>query len=60
MEPGLTTVRIPARQIGRHAADTIVEMSETRRPPDPARQAIEVTFMKRGSTGPAPRPAPRP
>ena len=55
MEPGLTTVRIPARQIGRLAADAIVDMSETRRPPDPARRAIEVSFMERGSTGPSPR-----
>ena len=54
MEPGLTTVRIPARQIGRLAADAIVEMSETRQPPDPARRAIEISFVERSSTGPPP------
>ncbi len=51
-EPGLTTVRLPARRIGVMAADALVDMSQSGRPPDPFRQAVDVTFMQRGSTAP--------
>ncbi len=52
LEPGLTTVRLPARRIGRLAADAIVEMSETGLPPEPFHQAVDFSFMERGSTRP--------
>jgi LacI family transcriptional regulator len=51
-EPGLTTVRLPARRIGTLAADTLVEMSESGRAPDPFRRAVDVSFVERASTGP--------
>ena len=51
--PGLTTVRLPARRIGRQAADHILAMSETGVAPNPANLAIELSFMNRGSTGSA-------
>lgn len=53
MEPGLTTVRLPARRIGQIAADTVLTMSETGLPPDPFHQLIELSLIERGSTGPA-------
>ncbi len=52
MVPALTTVRLPARTIGSRAADTIVAMSESGRPPDPFHQEIEFAFLERGSTSP--------
>jgi len=54
LEPGLTTVRLPARRIGTLAADAIVAMSESGSPPDPYRHRVEVTFTRRGSTMAAP------
>ena len=51
--PGLTTVRLPARRIGQQAADHILAMSETGAAPNPRNLAIELSFMNRGSTGPA-------
>ena len=53
MEPGLTTVRLPARRIGQIAADTVLTMSETGRPPEPFHRRIELSLIERGSTGPA-------
>lgn len=50
MEPGLTTVRLPAKQIGTLAADTLVSMNETGLPPNPYRKKIELDFRERGST----------
>ena len=52
MEPGLTTVRLPARRIGRIAADTILAMSETGAPPNPRHTLVELSLIKRQSTGP--------
>jgi len=52
MEPGLTTVRLPARRIGQIAADTVLTMSETGRPPEPFHKRIELSLIERGSTGP--------
>lgn len=49
MEPGLTTVRLPARRIGQIAADTLVAMNETGMVPNPMHQKIDLTFMERGS-----------
>ena len=54
LEPGLTTVRLPARRIGSLAADAIVAMSESGAPPDPFRRVVDVTFTERASTA-APR-----
>jgi len=53
MEPGLTTLRLPARQIGELAADTILEMSISGLPPTNQRQQVEATLIERGSTKPA-------
>ncbi|MEP3279897.1 MAG: LacI family DNA-binding transcriptional regulator [Stappiaceae bacterium] len=49
MEPGLTTVRLPARQIGALAADALVGMNETGFPPRPFHLKVELNFMARGS-----------
>lgn len=54
MEPGLTTVRMPARTIGRIATDTLVRMITDRAPPDSWAQPVPVTFVERSSTGPPP------
>ncbi len=54
LEPGLTTVRLPARRIGRLAADAVVAMSETGAPPDPYRRLVDVRLTVRASTA-APR-----
>ena len=50
MEPGLTTLRLPARQIGEIAADTILAMSRSGLPPEVPRQKIEAVLVERGST----------
>lgn len=50
MEPRLTTVRLPAKQIGGLAADIIVKMSETGAPPIPFNRKIDLTLVERGST----------
>ena len=50
LEPGLTTVRLPARRIGQRAADTLLMMSETGMMPNPKNQAIELELIKRAST----------
>jgi DNA-binding LacI/PurR family transcriptional regulator len=49
MEPGLTTIRLPAKQIGIAAADTIVQMSETGMQPSPLHQRMDVLLVERGS-----------
>lgn len=50
MEPGLTTLRLPARRIGQQTAETIVDMSLNGQPTAPLRQQITPTLMERGST----------
>ncbi len=50
LEPGLTTVRLPAKRIGYKAADTLLAMSETGMPPKSFTQSIDLQFIKRGST----------
>ena len=50
MEPGLTTVRLPAKRIGALAADALVGMNETGMLPVPPRHKVELSFMNRGST----------
>jgi LacI family transcriptional regulator len=50
IEPGLTTIRLPARRIGTLAADRIVDMSETGQLPQPRNLALDLSFVKRGST----------
>jgi LacI family transcriptional regulator len=49
LEPGLTTIRMPARRIGSIAAGSLVEMSETGTPPDPFNQQVAVELKDRGS-----------
>jgi len=51
LEPGLTTVRLPAKRIGVLAADTILYMSETGMPPKPVHTALPLSLKIRGSTG---------
>ena len=51
LEPGLTTVRMPAKRIGLAAADTLLHMSETGMVPDPSNQSIPVELKVRNSTG---------
>jgi len=50
LEPGLTTVRLPAKRIGIQAADTLLRMSETGMLPTPFHQPVPVTLKVRGST----------
>jgi len=50
MEPGLTTLRLPARKIGEQVADTILEMSVSGLPPKKMRTGFNSTLIKRGST----------
>lgn len=50
LEPALTTVRLPAKQIGTRAADVLLSMSETGMPPRNFLETIEVKFIERGST----------
>lgn len=50
LEPALTTVRLPANQIGLQAADTLLSMSETGMPPKQFVQSIELEFIERAST----------
>ena len=52
IEPGLTTIRMPARRIGTLAADTIAEMSQAGALPKTMNRAIDLNLIKRGSTGP--------
>ena len=55
MEPGLTTVRLPAKQIGNQVADRIVELSKTGIMPNPKHQLVDISLVKRSSTGPVPK-----
>jgi len=50
MEPGLTTLRLPARKIGEQVADTILEMSLSGLPPATMRTDFKASLIKRGST----------
>ncbi len=54
MEPGLTTVRIPAKRIGHLAADTIVAISKTGITPTPQHHLVDISLVNRNSTGSAP------
>jgi len=49
LEPGLTTIRLPARRIGAIAAATLVEMSESGMPPDVYRNQVDFELKRRGS-----------
>ncbi|MEM9332046.1 MAG: substrate-binding domain-containing protein [Pseudomonadota bacterium] len=50
LEPGLTTVRLPAKRIGIAAADTLLTLSETGMLPNPTNHAMPLSLKKRGST----------
>ncbi|MBV0892650.1 substrate-binding domain-containing protein [Paracoccus sp. Z118] len=54
IEPGLTTVRMPARRIGAMAADSIVEASRRGADPTPEATAVDFALIVRQSTGPPP------
>lgn len=58
IEPGLTTVRLPARRIGRLAADVLVARLDDRDAPALGDVVIDVELVVRASTGP-PRGAAR-
>ena len=51
LEPGLTTVRLPAKRIGKTAAETLLHMSETGLFPNPLNYALPLELKIRGSTG---------
>jgi LacI family transcriptional regulator len=53
IEPGLTTVRLPARRIGQLAADAVVQMSVARMSAVQASElsvSVETALVERGST----------
>jgi len=52
MEPGLTTVRLPAKRLGNLAADGIVELSKTGTAFKPKHQLVDISLVKRSSTAP--------
>ena len=56
MEPGLTTIRIPAHRIGSVAADVIVEMSNSGRLPEPLHLEMAADLVERRSSAPPSRP----
>jgi DNA-binding LacI/PurR family transcriptional regulator len=61
VSPALTTVAIPIRMLGRAAVDVLLDGADGRggrRPIEPAVRRVAVSLVVRGSTGPAPRPAP--
>lgn len=49
-EPGLTTVRIPARRLGNMAAETLIKMSEDGVAPNPLATKVDLELKVRGST----------
>ncbi len=49
LHPGLTTVRMPARQIGNVAVDTLINLIDTGEAPNPAGQKIEFELRVRQS-----------
>jgi LacI family transcriptional regulator len=51
--PALTTVRVPARQIGLQAADCLIALRSDE--PILANQKLDAALIVRGTTGPAPR-----
>lgn len=53
IEPGLTTVRIPARRIGRRGAEILVEMIEWPEAQMRREEQFPVELLDRGSTAPA-------
>lgn len=50
MEPGLTTLALPSRQIGEQAAEKILQMSLSGLPPAQQRENIAAALIERGST----------
>lgn len=54
LQPALTTVRVPAEEMWRTAADRL--LAALRGETAPRRSEIEVSLVVRGSTGPPPRP----
>ena len=54
VSPALTTVHVPHREMGRKAADALVDMVEKKTSGQSAK--LGTTIMTRGSLGPCPRP----
>lgn len=53
--PGVTTVHVPHREMGRKAADLVASLLSTKTAPEPASEELETRIVERGSLGPAPR-----
>lgn len=51
MEPGLTSVRMPARRIGEQGAQSLISAIEAYSPQEISRIQTELRFIKRRSTG---------
>lgn len=54
LEPALTTVRMPAKQIGTKAAETIIQMSEKGIKPNPKFQLVSASLVERKSVSKVP------
>ncbi len=52
LPPGLTTIALPAPEVGRLSADYLIDRLEGKKIPHATR--VEVALVRRGSTGPAP------
>ena len=51
MEPGLTTLRLPARRIGEIAADQLCGVDRQTPSDEPKRTLIPARLVERGSVG---------
>lgn len=53
LDPGLTTIHLPAFELGRHAGEMLLAMIANDPIPD-SRVLLETELVIRGSTGPTP------
>jgi LacI family transcriptional regulator len=56
LSPLLTSIRLPARRLGRAAAGMVIDALESDEPLPPARISLDAEFMQRASTGPVATP----
>lgn len=56
--PELTTVAVPARELGARAARLLIDRIEGAARPPATAKPLAVTLVRRGTAGPAPDPAP--
>jgi LacI family transcriptional regulator len=52
VNPPLTTMRVPSEEMGRRAAEYLLDRLDERQPPE--RTRLDVTLVERGTTGPVP------